>query len=62
MISKVRELSDAELEVVAGGLDLGAVADAVAAAASGVVSGGGVTLGMRKSGGGSGSGLIYLAF
>jgi len=51
MISEVRDLNDAELDAVAGGIDLGAVVEAVGNAASGVGSGGGAGLGLRKSAG-----------
>jgi len=42
MISEVRELNDAELDEVAGGIDLGSLADAVGTAASRVGVHGGV--------------------
>jgi len=44
MISDIRELHDAELDAVAGGLDLGAVAAAVGTAASRVGGHGGVAV------------------
>jgi hypothetical protein len=62
MISEVRDLNDAELDAVAGGIDLGAVVEAVGNAASGVGSGGGAGLGLRKSAGNDISGRFYLGF
>jgi hypothetical protein len=63
MIDDVRDLNDAELEAVAGGIDLGAVAEAVGNAASGVGNRfGSVGLGLRKSAGNDASGICFLSF
>jgi len=59
MNSEVRDLNDAELEAVVGGIDLGAVAEAVGNAASSVGSGfRDVGLGLRKSAGNGTSGAF----
>jgi hypothetical protein len=61
MIDEIRELNDAELDAVAGGIDIGAVGNTIAAVASSVPGGSSGSV-MRKSAGGDPSGTMFLVY